>query len=159
MLVQPSHAILFELLRSFTTLARTLNLSHAVKELRSTRQTVRRHIAQLEEMRGTPLFTLIDRQYVLTEVGQRALPEAQKLLARAQAWASGHLSTQGGLFSANYVEQGVFDYAMQQHPISRVMQGHSSLMRAALLCWVRAEGISRRPRFSPCAPIFWCIGL
>ena len=54
MLVQPSHAILFELLRSFTTLARTLNLSHAVKELRSTRQTVRRHIAQLEEMRGTP---------------------------------------------------------------------------------------------------------
>jgi len=45
MLVQPSHAILFELLRSFTTLARTLNLSHAVKELRSTRQTVRRHIA------------------------------------------------------------------------------------------------------------------
>ena len=37
MLVQPSHAILFELLRSFTTIARTLNLSHAVKELRSTR--------------------------------------------------------------------------------------------------------------------------
>jgi hypothetical protein len=152
MLVQPSHAILFELLRSLATLARTLNLSHAVKELRSTRQTVRRHIAQLEEMRGTPLFTLIDRQYVLTEAGQRALPEAQKLLARAQAWASGHLSTQGGLFSANYVEQGVFDYAMQQHPISRVMQGHSSLMRAALLCWVRAEGMIEAPAFQPLRP-------
>lgn len=152
MVEHPSHAILFELLRSFTTLARTLNLSHAVKELRSTRQTVRRHIAQLEEMRGTPLFHLIDRQYQLTEAGQRALPEAQKLLARAQAWASGHLSTQGGLFSANYAEKGVFDYAMQQHPISRVMQGHSSLMRAALQCWVQSAGMIEAPAFQLLRP-------
>ncbi|MEP3512466.1 MAG: hypothetical protein ABJN38_11970, partial [Lentilitoribacter sp.] len=39
-----SHALLHEMIRSFTTLARTLNLSHAVKELGSTRQTLRRHI-------------------------------------------------------------------------------------------------------------------
>ena len=41
--------LLFEMLRSFTTLARTLNLSHAVEELNSTRQTIRRHISQLED--------------------------------------------------------------------------------------------------------------
>ena len=51
-------SILFELLRSFSTLARTLNLSKAVRELGSTRQTVRRHIYLLEEARGEKLFSV-----------------------------------------------------------------------------------------------------
>ena len=46
------YPLLFEILRSFTMLAATLNLSHAVKELGSTRQTVRRHISQLEDIKG-----------------------------------------------------------------------------------------------------------
>ena len=62
--------LLFEMIRSFTTLAKTLNLSHAVSELNSTRQTVRRHIAQLEAVKGETLFTLESRQYHLTEAGR-----------------------------------------------------------------------------------------
>ena len=79
-----TYSLLHEMIRSFTTLARTLNLSHAVKELGSTRQTVRRHIAQLEEAKGVVLFTIEDRQYYLTEEGARALPEAQDILARSR---------------------------------------------------------------------------
>jgi len=41
--------LLYEMVRSFTVLADTLNLSQAVRLLGSTRQTVRRHIAQIEE--------------------------------------------------------------------------------------------------------------
>ena len=67
---------MFEMLRSFTTLAETLNLSHAVVLLGSTRQTVRRHIQQLEEMRGEALFEVHDRQYVLTDAGDRSVREA-----------------------------------------------------------------------------------
>ncbi len=64
---------MFEMLRSFTTLASTLNLSRAVIALGSTRQTVRRHIQQLEELRGEQLFEVHDRQYVLTEAGSRSV--------------------------------------------------------------------------------------
>ena len=61
------NTVLFEALRSFSTLASTLNLSRAVDALGTTRQTVRRHISLLEEARGEELFALIDRQYVLTK--------------------------------------------------------------------------------------------
>ena len=51
-LTEVNQPLLFEMIRSFTTLAQTLNLSHAVAELNSTRQTVRRHISQLEALRS-----------------------------------------------------------------------------------------------------------
>src|SRR5210317_803716 len=89
--------LLHEMIRSFVTLAQTLNLSHAVKELGSTRQTVRRHIAQLEEVKGVRLFSLEDRQYHLTEAGRQALPEALDILMRGNSWLMGHVSHYDGL--------------------------------------------------------------
>ncbi len=137
---QPSQSILFELLRSFTTLARLLNLSHAVKELNSTRQTVRRHITQLEELRGEALFEVIDRQYVLTDAGRRALPEATDLLARGYAWSRNELSHVGGLFSIRYETDPEFDYHLQQHPIGSLWRGQSALMQQCLRAWAAAGG-------------------
>ena len=69
--------LLFEMIRSFVTLAATLNLSHAVKDLGSTRQTVRRHISTLEDAMGVPLFYVDDRRYYLTVAGENALPDAK----------------------------------------------------------------------------------
>lgn len=135
-----SQSILFELLRSFAALARTLNLSHAVKELNSTRQTVRRHINLLEELRGEPLFELVDRQYVLTEAGHRALPEAKDILARGQAWMQSQSSHVNGLFAVRYTSDPTFDYYQQQHPISRAQTQSSPLMRLALSCWALSGG-------------------
>lgn len=143
--VQPSQSILFELLRSFTTLARTLNLSHAVKELRSTRQTVRRHVAQLEELRGEPLFEVIDRQYRLTEAGARALPEAEDLLARGIAWMQNHSSHQNGLFVATFTDQADFDYYLQQHPVSAIWRTGSERMQQIVACWAEAGGQIEHP--------------
>jgi len=71
-----TNPLLFEMIRSFSTLAKRLNLSHAVEELGSTRQTVRRHIDNLEEIKGVVLFRVVDRRYELTEAGTHALPEA-----------------------------------------------------------------------------------
>ena len=66
---QPS--TLFDILRSFTTLANTLNLSETVEILGVTRQTVRRHINSLEEMKGIQLLELRNRRYYLTEAGEQ----------------------------------------------------------------------------------------
>ena len=90
-------ALLYEMIRSYTTLARTLNLSHAVDELGITRQTLRRHIAQLEQVRNESLFSVKDRRYELTPAGEAALPTAHDLLARIETWSMGQASQIDGL--------------------------------------------------------------
>lgn len=142
-----SQAILYELLRSFTTLARTLNLSQAVRELNSTRQTVRRHIAILEEARGEKLFVLTERQYVLTEAGQRALPEAEELLSRGQAWLEAKIGHVNGLNHFNFENENGYFYHLQQHPLRRVWNGDSGLLKDAIKAWAQAEGQIEDPAF------------
>lgn len=132
--------LLFEMLRSFTMLAAKLNLSHAVRELGSTRQTVRRHIAQLEEIKGGALFEITDRQYQLTELGQTVLPEAEDLLARAQAWVAGNLSQVDGLQHLARSQDDGWFYYQQQHPISRVYSSSSPLLNDVLVAWAKSHG-------------------
>jgi hypothetical protein len=110
-LAQVNQPLLFEMIRSFTTLARTLNLSHAVEELNSTRQTVRRHIAQLEELRGERLFDVINRRYELTEAGNAALPSALSLLGHGRLWLRGQIKDVDGLMGMSY-EEGSECYSM-----------------------------------------------
>lgn len=140
---QQGLSILFEMLRSFTTLADTLNLSQAVERLNSTRQTVRRHIALLEESRGEELFVLVNRQYQLTDAGRRALPEAEALLTRGQAWMEARLGHVGDLqqFQVDKAdtEQGYF-YYLQQQPLTRVWDSDTDLLRQGLKLWTACEG-------------------
>lgn len=145
--------LLFELLRSFVTLARTLNLSRAVRELNSTRQTVRRHINILEEIKGAPLFLLEDRQYRLSETGRRSLREAEDILARGEAWLndqSGHIN---GLFHvAQQDAQTGWEFFLQQHPISSVWTGQSALLKRGLKCWTEAEAQLEHEAFQVLRP-------
>ena len=78
-------SILFEHLKSFSTLAHSLNLSNALRELGSTRQTVRRHINLLEEVRGEKLFSIEDRQNKLMVAGLASLREADDILVWGKA--------------------------------------------------------------------------
>ncbi len=134
------YPLLFEILRSFTTLAAKLNLSHAVKDLGSTRQTVRRHIAQLEEIQGGELFEVNDRQYALTPLGKKILPEAQDLLARANGWVNGDFSLVDGLqYLRNAVPDGWSLY-QQQHPISKVFQSSGTILQETMAAWVKSGG-------------------
>ncbi len=144
--------LLFEQMRSFVELAQTLNLSVAVKNLGSTRQTLRRHIASLEAVRGEALFRLEERRYTLTPAGKRALREAQELLARARAWvqdASGH---RRGLFYLTAPHDEGFTYFLQQHPLSRMWQSASDLLPWGLQCWARARGRIEDAEFARIRP-------
>lgn len=133
-------SLLFEMLRSFTTLARHLNLSRAVAELSSTRQTVRRHISQLETLKGGALFKLHDRQYRLTELGERVLPEAQDLVARAEGWAQGNSSIVNGLQRLAQVGDDGFYLYQQQHPIGRIFRMENPFLRNVLQAWAVSGG-------------------
>lgn len=146
--------LLFEMIRSFTVLARTLNLSHAVEKLGSTRQTVRRHISQLEEAKGEQLFTVFERQYRLTEAGQRALPEALDLLARGRSWLNGHVSHVSGLqhVQADLPEGRTF--WLQQRPLGDIWKSERPLLREAFRAWSMAAGDLEAEPMSHVRPYF-----
>lgn len=140
-----SHGLLHEMIRSFTTLAKTLNLSHAVKELGSTRQTVRRHITQLEEAKGVALFSVEDRQYRLTEEGERALPEALDILARGNAWLNRNTRHVDGLQLFSTTLPNGWCFWQQQHSLSRIWNSPSCLMRETLRSWSMSGGDIESP--------------
>ncbi len=135
-----NYPLLFEILRSFSTLASTLNLSHAVRELGSTRQTVRRHIAQLEEIKGGELFVVTERQYELTDLGHKVLPEALDLLARAEAWVRGATKMIGGMqYLYQATDSGWFFY-QQQHPIGKLRESTGTMLQDTLKAWAYSGG-------------------
>lgn len=144
-------ALLFEMMRSFTTLARTLNLSQAVRELGSTRQTLRRHIALLEEYKGGALFHLHDRQYSLTQLGKDSLGDANTLLARAEAWLHNETSGRGGLLHLA-LQEGVVPYMLQQHPLSELWTSSSPFLQWGFQVWARGKGQIESPEFAPLRP-------
>jgi hypothetical protein len=133
-------ALLFEMLRSFVVLSETLNLSHAVQQLGSTRQTVRRHIASLEEIKGGLLFDVKDRRYGLSALGERILPEAQDLVATAAAWYNGNAGRIEGLQYINHVNPEGWHFFQQQHPISRAFSSTGVDLQRVLRGWVEAGG-------------------
>ncbi len=135
-----SAPLLFEMLRSFTALARHLNLTRAVEELNSTRQTVRRHVANLETLKGGPLFELQDRQYTLTALGHRILPEARDLISRAEGWVSGQSSMVKGLQSLKFISPEGWSLHQQQHPIVRIQNQDSKLLQDVLQAWALSNG-------------------
>lgn len=133
-------ALLYEMIRSYTTLAKTLNLSRAVEELGITRQTLRRHITALEEVRGTALFSVQDRRYELTEAGEAALPTAHDVLARIETWSMGQTSQIDGLqYLAQSDEQG-WRFYLKQQPVSRAWADPSPLIGETIRAWSISGG-------------------
>lgn len=133
-------ALLFEMLRSFVVLSETLNLSHAVQRLGSTRQTVRRHIASLEEIKGGVLFDVRDRRYALSTLGEEILPEAHHLVANAAAWFNGNAGRIDGLQYINQVNPDGWYFFQQQHPIGRAFSSSGGSLQAVLRGWADAGG-------------------
>lgn len=144
--------LLFEMIRSFTTLARTLNLSHAVAELNSTRQTVRRHISQLEEMRGVQLFDVVNRRYELTEAGREALPSALSLLGHGRLWMQGQIKDVNGLMGTSFADGKGRYYYQQQQPVNIAWTNTSPLLSTAIRCWAESDGALEHPRMNRIRP-------
>lgn len=133
-------ALLYEMMRSFVGLAVTLNLSQAVEELGSTRQTVRRHISQLEEAMGFKLFDVQQRRYALTRHGKEAIAPAQLLLDQGAVWYLGHYRNVGGMLRFSFEGQDGGMYHQQQLPMSVVWSCKSDLLRSAMKAWTLSEG-------------------
>jgi hypothetical protein len=135
-----TNPLLFEMIRSFSALAKHLNLSHAVEVLGSTRQTVRRHIANLEEVKGVALFKVVDRRYELTDDGERALPEAEEILARGHAWLRGQSFHVNGLQYLTHSEPNGWFFHQQQHPLGTIWTQKSPIMREVFRSWAMGGG-------------------
>lgn len=132
--------LLFEMIRSFTTLARTLNLSHAVEELKSTRQTVRRHIEALETAMGESLFEVRDRRYQLTDEGERMLPSALSIQAQGRLWLRGDLSETDGMMRLSYDDGEGWYFHIQKQKFSSLWSCGSDLLKTAVKAWSESEG-------------------
>tara|TARA_R110002072_G_scaffold38138_7_gene110526 strand:- start:3481 stop:4305 length:825 start_codon:yes stop_codon:yes gene_type:complete len=137
--------LLYELLRSFTILGRTLNLSKTVKQLGTTRQTVRRHMFLLEQLRGEKLFDLVERRYQLTEAGRLALVGAEELLTVVDDWLSGKSNGFGGLSYTAYDSNFGHAYIAQQRPITSLWSVGAPLLQQGFKAWVETEGRLEKP--------------
>ncbi len=152
MSLAPSRTILFEMLRSYTALARTLNLSETVSTLGVTRQTVRRHITALEEIRGEKLFEVRNSQYHLTEAGEHSLKEAEAILSRGEAWLDGRTQDVDGLALVKEDGQNGPVFYAQQHRVSDLWVKQSPLLQCGLRCWVNANTSIASPELAPIRP-------
>ncbi len=165
MTVHQAPNLLFEMLRSFVELANSLNLSRATEVTGITRQTLKRHISNLEELRGAPLFDLIDRRYVLTSEGEAALPEAKALLERSVAWVRAEEPLVEGL---QKVETPDGLYSSRQLPL-RALWETEGTCTATYDAWSAARGVlgdvaldrfrSRLVVFRPLGDEWVCVSL
>ncbi|MGO1119939.1 helix-turn-helix domain-containing protein [Rhodovibrionaceae bacterium A322] len=137
--------LLYEILRSFVSLGERLSLPESVEELGVTRQTIRRHIRTLEEIKKAPLLTLKGQRYRLTEQGEDCLRESQSLLQGFSAWLRGDQSTAGSgdrLQSSSLQDRHGLDYRSQRHPLNRLWTQAPQLLQQGLLQWVSTAGRS-----------------
>mgnify|MGYP003669243460 FL=1 len=137
-MMTPKYSLIYEILRSFTTLARTLSLSQAVAELNITRQTIRRHIRALEEIRGEPLLLLEGQRYSLTKSGEKCLEESMLLLAGFQEWLKGETGTslgRSGLQATSFQNHKGLDFRAQQHPLLQLWRDGPPLLREGFKAW------------------------
>lgn len=141
--------ILFEMLQSFVSMAKTLNLSHSAKALGVTRQTVHRHIAALEKYHGKKLFDTRGRGYQLTAHGQSCLHGAEQLLASGRSWLSGEITQSDGLLSIKNAHDTSQPYFLHQHPLSSLWDTASPFLRQCFKLWAEAEGHVEHKAFEP----------
>ncbi|MEM1065998.1 MAG: LysR family transcriptional regulator [Pseudomonadota bacterium] len=130
------------MLRAFVSMSRNLNLSKTCEELGATRQTVRRHITDLERIKGETLFTVEDRRYRLTPEGEASLDGAKAILLELDTWAGqSALKKQfsRGLEFSRYVDADGREFLSQQQPVYKIALNGLPLVKRALVAWGNAE--------------------
>ncbi|MGJ8583414.1 MAG: helix-turn-helix domain-containing protein [Marinosulfonomonas sp.] len=130
------------MLRAFVSMSRNLNLSKTCQELGATRQTVRRHVSDLERLKGEKLFIVTDRQYHLTPFGKACLDGAKSILLELDTWAgqsSLRKNISQGLEASQYIDADGREFFSQQQPVSKITFDGLPLMRKALVAWGNAE--------------------
>lgn len=80
-------------LQAFECAARHQNFSRAAEELHLTQSAVSRQIADLEQQTGLKLFERVRQRVILSEAGERLLPDVKQLLAQAERLMIGAVAT------------------------------------------------------------------
>ncbi|MEM6385589.1 MAG: LysR family transcriptional regulator [Pseudomonadota bacterium] len=147
--------VTFDMLRAFVSMAQTLNLSETAASLGLTRQTVRRHINDLEEFRGGSLFLLHKQSYKLTDLGEASLMGARSMLRQAESWAQGDTkkpTRSQHLEAARHINAAKEKYLSQQHPVSSVAFLGTPLVQRALKAWGAGMARIESPEMSDARP-------
>lgn len=148
-------AITVAMLRAFVTLGRTLNLTKTCEHLGVARQTVRRHIDELEVIKGQALFSIENREYALTPLGKGSLTEAETILRQLQTWSGqSNLTRQSSnwLETAHYLDASDREFFSQQHPIIQIGRDGLPIMRKTLSAWGQAHTQIEGPAMSDVRP-------
>ena len=143
------------MLRAFENLARTLNLSETADQLGVTRQTVRRHISSLEEVRGGALFDLNRHSYGLTQLGVHSLSGARSMLRQAESWSRGVVTSPTGSQHLEYSEFTDSDgrkFLSQQQPVSSVARTGCLIVQRTLAAWAAAMAQIEAPEMAEVRP-------
>ena len=134
--------ITLSMVRAFVVLSECLNLSKTCEILGATRQTVRRHINDLEAIKGEPLFSVENRQYFLTAFGKASVEDAKFILRQVETWSGqSNLSKNStlGLEKNEYTDPSGLVFYSQQHPIFRIGDSGLPIMKSALAAWGNAQ--------------------
>jgi len=136
---RPLPKTLYEMLRSFSTVARTLNIARAKDELRLTRQTVTRHIHNLEELLGHKLFEQKNRQIILTNKGSELLIPTDLLLNQTSFLFRKSTMISNGLSAVKAQIADDHWFYAQRHKITDVMTKSPPLIQAGFRSWVASD--------------------
>jgi hypothetical protein len=127
------------MLRSFVAFSERLNLSHAMEDLGVTRQTIRRHITELETIRREKLFSTDTRgRYGLTKAGAQFLNDAKDILWHADASDPSNrlsLKTIDGCEHLTYRGKDGYTYYSQQHRLSALNTNGVPILKEMLRAW------------------------
>lgn len=132
-------SLLYDMLRSFSAVAKTLNVSQAVKELNFSRQTTARHISDLEEILGYSLFNITNRKYTLTQKGEDFLLHVELLLEQTRFLLE---ETSAHNHSLPAVREQITEdqwFFAQRHPFTKIWSLGPPLLKKSVEAWINSE--------------------
>jgi len=153
--IKENSGVSVAMLRAFVTLSKTLNLTEASELLGATRQTVRRHITDLERIKGRALFSLEKQEYVLTPFGKGRVADAESILQQLESWSGPSRMTRlssDWLETAHYLDTDGRRFFSQQHPIIRIAKKGLPIMKRTLAAWGKAHTQIEDPAMADVRP-------
>ena len=140
--IKQNAGVTVAMLRAFVSLSRTLNLTETSEHLKATRQTVRRHISDLERIKGQSLFVLERQEYALTPFGKASVADAESILRQIESWSGQSRMTRHGvnfLEHAHFLDDKGREFFSQQHPVIEIATSGLPIMRRVLAAWGQAQ--------------------
>jgi regulatory helix-turn-helix LysR family protein len=144
-----------DMFETFITLSRTKKMPETVTRLSITRQTVRRHIDNLEQAKGEKLIILKNHKYELTDAGLKFLPEVEDIIDQADSLLGGyHFKNDviDGLNRTTYHDRRGHDFHSQQHPLNRLWIDSPPILQRSFLAWSNSQFKIEDPLMVPIKP-------